>query len=133
MHEFFFIQFCLARIFFLYFARPPPHKFSNGPSLTLIKLSASPPLSEQQVLLSAVGHFGASVVQLKMADGVEIVERKSCAFFLKRKNRFCRMTVGGGRRYCGEHMVVAGEAEVRNLFLFLRHCFGSTYSFSTSL
>ena len=32
MHEFFFIQFCLARIFFLYFARPP-HKFSNGPSL----------------------------------------------------------------------------------------------------
>ena len=98
-----------------------------------IKLSASPPLSEQPVLLSAVGHFGASVVQLKMADGVEIAERKSCAFFLKRKNRFCRMTVGGGRRYCGEHMVVAGEAEVRNLFLFLRHCFGSTYSFSTSL
>ena len=36
------------------------------------------------------------------------------------------MTVGGGRKYCGEHMVVAGEAEVRNLFLFLRHCFGST-------
>ena len=97
------------------------------------KLSASPPLSEQPVLLSAVGHFGASVVQLKMADGVEVAERKSCAFFLKRKNRFCRMTVGGGRKYCGEHMVVAGEAEVRNLFLFLRHCFGSTYSFSTSL
>ena len=84
----------------------------------LIKLSASPPLFEQPVLLSAVGHFGASVVQLKMADGVEIAERKSCAFFLKRKNRFCRMTVGGGRRYCGEHMVVAGEAEVRNLFYF---------------
>ena len=69
-------------------------------------------------MLSAVGHFGASVVQLKMADGVEIAERKSCAFFLKRKNRFCRMTVGGGRRYCGEHMVVAGEAEVRNPFIF---------------
>ena len=28
------------------------------------------------------------------------------------------MTVGGGRKYCGEHMVVAGEAEVRNLFYF---------------
>ena len=27
MHEFFFIQFCLARIFFLYFARPPPISF----------------------------------------------------------------------------------------------------------
>ena len=88
------------------------------PRLAPYKLSASPPLSEQPVLLSAVGHFGASVVQLKMADGVEIAERKSCAFFLKRKNRFCRMTVGGGRRYCGEHMVVAGEAEVRNLFYF---------------
>ena len=31
--EFFFILFSLARIFFLYFARPLPHKFSNGPSL----------------------------------------------------------------------------------------------------
>ncbi|XP_078377457.1 tRNA:m(4)X modification enzyme TRM13 homolog isoform X2 [Oculina patagonica] len=49
-----------------------------------------------------------------MADEVvEVVEneRKSCAFFLKRKNRFCRMTVGEGRKYCGEHMVVAGESE----------------------
>ena len=74
-------------------------------------------------MLSAVGHFGASVVQLKMADGVEIAERKSCAFFLKRKNRFCRMTVGGGRKYCGEHMVVAGEAEVRNLFFIFETLF----------
>lgn len=53
-----------------------------------------------------------------MAEGVEKAERKSCAFFLKRKNRFCRMTVGEGRRYCGEHMVVTGEAEVRNKFIF---------------
>ena len=53
-----------------------------------------------------------------MAEGFEKGERKSCAFFLKRKNRFCRMTVGEGRRYCGEHMVVAGEAEVRNMFFF---------------
>ena len=48
-----------------------------------------------------------------MADGFEETEGKTCAFFLKRKNRFCRMTVGEGRKYCGEHMVVAGEAEVR--------------------
>jgi len=48
---------------------------------------------------------------------VEETERKSCAFFLKRKNRFCRMTVGNGRKYCGEHMVTAGDAEVSYLSL----------------
>ena len=47
-----------------------------------------------------------------MADDVVVIERKSCAFFLKRKNRFCRMTVGEGRKYCGEHMIVAGESGV---------------------
>ena len=31
--NFFFIYFSLARMFCLYFAPPPPHKFSNGPSL----------------------------------------------------------------------------------------------------
>ena len=48
---------------------------------------------------------------------MEETERKSCAFFLKRKNRFCRMTVGNGRKYCGEHMVTAGDAEVSYLSL----------------
>ena len=53
-----------------------------------------------------------------MADGgTKESERKYCAFFLKRKNRFCRMTVGEGRTYCGEHMIVAGEAEVSVLYL----------------
>ena len=33
------------------------------------------------------------------------------------------MTVGEGRRYCGEHMVVAGEAEVRNLFFIFETLF----------
>ena len=37
---------------------------------------------------------------------------KQCAFFLKRKQRFCRMTVREGNNYCGEHMIIAGEAEV---------------------
>ena len=32
VQEFFLMKFSLARIFFMYFARPP-HKFSNGPSL----------------------------------------------------------------------------------------------------
>ena len=35
VHNFFFIQLSLARIFFLFFA-PPPHKFSNVPSLTVL-------------------------------------------------------------------------------------------------
>jgi len=48
-------------------------------------------------------------------------ERKSCAFFLKRKNRFCRMTVGEGKKYCGEHMIVAGESEVSACSLKLRN------------
>ena len=34
LQEFFFQAFWLARIFFLYFPHPPPHHFSNGPSLT---------------------------------------------------------------------------------------------------
>ena len=59
-----------------------------------------------------------------MADDVHVVigttERKSCAFFLKRKNRFCRMTVGEGRKYCGEHMIVAGESEVSVCYLKLK-------------
>lgn len=47
-----------------------------------------------------------------MADGPEKNrDLKHCAFFLKRKQRFCRMTVGEGKNYCGEHMIIAGEAE----------------------
>ncbi|XP_046406099.1 tRNA:m(4)X modification enzyme TRM13 homolog [Ischnura elegans] len=30
--------------------------------------------------------------------------RKICPFFIARKNRFCRMTVGDGMQYCGEHV-----------------------------
>jgi tRNA:m4X modification enzyme len=26
-----------------------------------------------------------------------------CMYFVKRKKRFCRMTVREGKRYCGEH------------------------------
>lgn len=56
-----------------------------------------------------------------MADDVVVeTERKSCAFFLKRKNRFCRMTVGEGKKYCGEHMIVAGESEVSACSLKLK-------------
>ena len=58
---------------------------------------------------------------------VEETERKSCAFFLKQKNRFCRMTVGEGRKYCGEHMIVAGQSEVSACSLKLKvHMKGGT-------
>ncbi|KAK3727987.1 hypothetical protein QZH41_015929 [Actinostola sp. cb2023] len=33
----------------------------------------------------------------------------SCAFFIKRKNRFCNMIVGKGKKYCGEHSYLGGE------------------------
>ena len=42
------------------------------------------------------------------------------------------MTIGEGRKYCGEHMVVAGEAEVRNMFIF-ETLFWFYLHFSTSL
>ncbi|XP_031563775.1 tRNA:m(4)X modification enzyme TRM13 homolog [Actinia tenebrosa] len=45
-----------------------------------------------------------------MADEVEKeVETTRCAFFMKRKNRFCKMIVGKGKKYCGEHSHLGGE------------------------
>ena len=43
VHEFFSFNFPLREYFFLYFAPPPPHpphKFSNGPPLSLIQISS---------------------------------------------------------------------------------------------
>ncbi|PFX22756.1 tRNA:m(4)X modification enzyme TRM13-like [Stylophora pistillata] len=45
-----------------------------------------------------------------MAEEVQR-ERITCAFFLKRKNRFCRMTVSGGSKYCGEHRIFDEESK----------------------
>lgn len=32
---------------------------------------------------------------------------KQCTFFLKRKKRYCRMTVKDENTYCGEHMEIS--------------------------
>ena len=41
VHEFFSFNFPLREYFFLYFLPPhPPHKFSNGPPLSLIQISS---------------------------------------------------------------------------------------------
>nr|XP_058951821.1 tRNA:m(4)X modification enzyme TRM13 homolog [Pocillopora verrucosa] len=45
-----------------------------------------------------------------MADDLQR-ERITCAFFLKRKHRFCRMTVSGGSKYCGEHRIFDEESK----------------------
>ena len=63
-----------------------------GHSITIIWnsrsiwLRASPPLSEQPVLLSAVGHFGASVVQLNGGRFWERWEKVVCIFLKKKKS-----------------------------------------------
>ncbi|KXJ16130.1 tRNA:m(4)X modification enzyme TRM13 homolog [Exaiptasia diaphana] len=45
-----------------------------------------------------------------MADEVEkTATRTTCGFFMARKNRFCKMIVGKGKRYCGEHSHLGGE------------------------
>jgi tRNA:m4X modification enzyme len=39
--------------------------------------------------------------------------RVGCSFFLKRKNRYCKMIPGKGKKYCGEHSYLAEGNEVR--------------------
>jgi len=34
-----------------------------------------------------------------------------CMYFVKRKKRFCRMTVREGKRYCGEHQQDAANSD----------------------
>lgn len=34
-----------------------------------------------------------------------------CMYFVKRKKRFCRMTVRGGKNYCGEHQLDIADPE----------------------
>jgi tRNA:m4X modification enzyme len=49
-----------------------------------------------------------------MADeGEKEQTTKRCALFMKRKNRFCKMVVGKGKTYCGEHSHVGGEDKVK--------------------
>ena len=49
----------------------------------------------------------------KMADGAQEKDaRTSCAFFMKRKNRFCKMIVEKGEKYSGEHSHLGGEDKV---------------------
>ena len=39
-------------------------------------------------------------------------EGTSCSYFLKRKNRLCKMRRVKGAKYCGEHLNIDGEDEV---------------------
>ncbi|XP_071438793.1 tRNA:m(4)X modification enzyme TRM13 homolog [Hetaerina americana] len=43
---------------------------------------------------------------LRDDDSVRKTERKICLFYITRKNRFCRMTVGDGFQFCGEHITL---------------------------
>ncbi|KAI8510160.1 tRNA:m(4)X modification enzyme TRM13 [Branchiostoma belcheri] len=44
-----------------------------------------------------------------MAD---LQHQERCAFFLKRKQRFCKLVPGPGKKYCGEHANFAPENEI---------------------
>ena len=51
---------------------------------------------------------------MEEAEGKSDLTSTTCAFFVKRKNRFCKMKPGKGRKYCGEHLNTEGEDEVSN-------------------
>ena len=38
-----------------------------------------------------------------------MAEENHCMYFLRRKSRYCRMTVKKGKKYCGEHQNVSSE------------------------
>lgn len=38
-----------------------------------------------------------------------MAEETHCMFFVKRKLRYCRMTVKKGNKYCGEHQGMSTE------------------------
>lgn len=39
-------------------------------------------------------------------------KRAKCNFFLKRKNRYCKMIPSKGGNYCGEHSFLSEENKV---------------------
>ncbi|PSN44974.1 tRNA:m(4)X modification enzyme TRM13 [Blattella germanica] len=43
-----------------------------------------------------------------------MAESGQCQCFIKRKNRFCRMKVKEGQKYCGEHMLLDYEGEIKD-------------------
>lgn len=38
-----------------------------------------------------------------VADGVSAPLPGRCAYFVEKKKRYCKMVVGAGKAYCGEH------------------------------
>ena len=38
-----------------------------------------------------------------------MAEENHCMYFVRRKRRYCRMTVKKGKKYCGEHQNVSSE------------------------
>lgn len=43
-----------------------------------------------------------------MSDGVAAPLPGRCAFFVAKKKRYCKMVVGKGKKFCGEHGNVVG-------------------------
>uniref|UniRef100_A0A1A7WEF0 tRNA:m(4)X modification enzyme TRM13 n=2 Tax=Iconisemion striatum TaxID=60296 RepID=A0A1A7WEF0_9TELE len=44
-----------------------------------------------------------------------MAEPARCVFFLQKKKRFCKMIVGKGRRFCGEHATMEKEGSSRRI------------------
>ena len=52
-------------------------------------------------------------IKFNMAANMETEEFATrCSFFLKRKNRHCKMIPGKGKRYCGEHSYLSDGNKV---------------------
>lgn len=85
-----------------------------------------PYYGHDQPLLLRRRHLKSPVTQpervrnnkFKMADfemPLAISFQNKCSFFLKRKNRYCKMIPGKGKKFCGEHSYLElGQNEVLN-------------------
>uniref|UniRef100_U5EU63 tRNA:m(4)X modification enzyme TRM13 n=1 Tax=Corethrella appendiculata TaxID=1370023 RepID=U5EU63_9DIPT len=60
--------------------------------------------------------FQPEVKKLKTTDEdiVKPAEEKRCKFFVQRKKRFCKITVGKTKEYCGEHEVILMKTNPEN-------------------
>uniref|UniRef100_A0A3P8XCV1 tRNA:m(4)X modification enzyme TRM13 n=1 Tax=Esox lucius TaxID=8010 RepID=A0A3P8XCV1_ESOLU len=52
-------------------------------------------------------------MDVPIADGVSAPLTGRCSFYVEKKKRYCKMIVGSGKSYCGEH-ANAGEKESEN-------------------
>lgn len=49
-------------------------------------------------------------MELPTADGVSAPLPGRCAFYVEKKKRYCKMIVGSGKAYCGEHANAVSRA-----------------------